>query len=358
MKARWRILVLAALAAVSVAGCGGNQASVRSTVRQAVGEERIRVAVLPFDNLSQRAGADRAVTQVVITYLLESDLFEVIEPGHVNKVMADLRIRTPSEEVDPETAKRLGEKLNAELLFIGVVQEYGEVRVAADVYPAVSLSARIIDVYTGSILWSASVAQTGADTVVIFDFGRINSLPKLTQVVVEKMTSSLRNVAPRILEAVKQGRKSREAAPASPAPPPPATPAGPPPAAGAPLGEEQLKGLLREVSGFVRSAVGYRKHFYDTVEAVYEIEGRKISIRIVDYATPEAASKAMASEHPGRAPGSFQDLPAYTWESAFGLTHLDIVAGRFGLYASGPAGAVEGIQRLASALVAGLREAR
>jgi len=350
-------MALLPLVAVGLAGCAGEQAAITATVRQAVGNERIRLAVLPFDNLSQKPGAERAVTQTILTYLLASDLFEVIEPGHVNRVLADLRVRSAAEEIDPETARKLGQRLNAELLLIGVVQEYGEVRVANDVYPAVSLSMRILDVYTGSILWSASAAQTGADTVVIFDFGRITSLPKLTQVLVEKMARGLQASAPRIVEAVKRGREA--GLPAAPTPPPPSAPVTvPPPAPQGPLAEAQLKALLRDVSGFTRSEVGYRKHFYDTVEAVYAVEGTRIPVRLVDYASPERAANFMTGEHAGVAPATFANLPAYMWESQFGLVHLDVVAGRFGLYLSGPSGAAANLQRLAQALIAGLQDVR
>lgn len=350
----WRVLVLVPLVAVGLAGCAGGQATITAAVRGAVGPERIRLAVLPFDNLTQKPGADRAVTQTILTYLLASELFDVIEPGHVNKVLADLRIRSAAEEIDPETARKLGQRLNAELLLIGVVQEYGEVRVANDVYPAVSLSMRILDVHTGSILWSASAAQTGADTVVIFDVGRITSLPKLTQVLVEKMARDLQRSAPRILEAVKQGR----AAALPPAPPPPPPVAAPAPTPQGLLTESQLKALVRDIPGFTRSEVRYRKHFYDTVEAVYAIEGIRVAVRLVDYTSPEQATKFMAEEHPGVTAGTFADLPVYSWESQFGLAHLDVVIGRFGLYLAGPAREAGILQRLAQALIAALLEAR
>lgn len=344
--------------ALVVSGCGGTGTAIKSTVRQAVGDERIRVAVLPLDNLSQKAGADRAVTQVIVTYLLASDLFEVVEPGHVNRALLDLRIRSATEEVDPATARKLGETLDAELLLIGAVQEYGEVRVASDTYPAVSLSARLLDAYSGAILWSASVSQTGADTVVIFDIGRITSLPKLTQVVVEKLTASLQEAAPRVLQAVKAGREARKTAmtapPAAPAPPPA------PPIVTAPtrvvLTQEQLTGLLREVPGFVRAAVEFSKHFYASAQAAYEGDRGRIQVRLVDYTDPAQAKQVMASEHAGQSAATFGDLPGYVGESQFGLLHLDIVAGRFGLYLSGAPSTREHMERLAQTLLGGLAD--
>lgn len=353
---RWLFVAPVVLLAFGLAGCTREQAAITAAVRQEVGSERIRLAVLPFDNLSRSPGADRAVTQTILTYLLASDLFEVIEPGHVNKVLADLRIRSPTEEIDPETARKLGQRLNAELLLIGIVQEYGEVRVANDVYPAVSLSARILDAYTGSILWSASVAQTGADTVIIFDFGRITSLPKLTQVVIEKMVRGLQTSAPSIIAAVKRGREAKPPAPA--APPPGAPAAVPKPAPSGPLSEAQLKALLRDVPGFTRSEIRHRKHFYATVEAVYAIEGVRIAVRLVDYTGSEQAARFMAEEHAGVTASTFSALPAYAWESRFRLAHLDVVVGRFGLYLSGPISALPTLQRLAEALIDGLREVR
>ncbi len=352
------VLMLTIGLTLVVSGCTGSGTAIKSTVRKAVGEERIRVAVLPLDNLSQKAGADRAVTQVIVTYLLASDLFEVVEPGHVNKVLLDLRIRSATEEVDPETARKLGETLDAELLLIGAVQEYGEVRVASDTYPAVSLSARLLDAYTGTILWSASVSQTGADSVVIFDIGRITSLPKLTQVVVEKLTASLEEAAPRILKAVKTGREARKAAPPTvpAAPAPPAAPPVPSAPAGIALTPEQLTGLLREIPGFVRSAVEFSKHFYASAQATYEGDGRRIRVRLVDYTDAEQAKQATASEHAGQSAATFGNFPAYVGESQFGLLHLDIVSGRFGLYLSGAVGAREHMERLAQTLLGGLAD--
>jgi hypothetical protein len=124
------------------------------------------------------------------------------------------------------------------------------------------------------------------------------------------------------------------------------------------LSEEQLRGLLREVAGFSRSAVEYQKHVYGTVEAGYEGGGRKVTAKLVDYTSAEQARQFLAAEHPGQTPGSFANLPAYVGESQFGILHLNVVVGRFGLYLSGPVDARETVERVGRALLGGLQEVR
>jgi hypothetical protein len=354
------VLLGATLLLLAAAGCKQN---LKVYVDQQNGE-RMRIAVLPFDNVSPNQEAGRVVTQTAITYLLSTGAFEVIEPGVVSAAMAETGVRV-NDGISTDDCRKLQAKLSAQAFLVGMVEEFGDVRINADSYPSFSCSARLIDAETAKILWAATISKTGDDNVKIFDIGRVSSLGKLTKLAMGTMADSLATSKKTLLAGM---GKYPTATPTQE--PPKTTPGTTGPAKyldEAPAyGEKELSGLLKDVEKFKAGVVTYTKHFHDTVETTYVIDGtnKGIQVKLVDYRTPATTEKFLVHYHPDDTATSFAGLKAFagqTTDSPVHQTppafyyHLDLGAGRFGLFLRGPKEKQVEIEALATGLINALK---
>ena len=119
-----------------------------------------KVAVLPFDNLSQDRSAGDKVQKIFYLELLSLDVFEVAEPGQVTKV-----IRAGAGSLDALGAndyQKLGKDLGVEALFVGSVIDFAEGRTGTNSTPDVTIQLRLIETQTGATIWSAGQTRSGA----------------------------------------------------------------------------------------------------------------------------------------------------------------------------------------------------
>ncbi len=120
-----------------------------------------RVAVLPFENLTQERTAGEKVQKIFLTELLASEAFEVVEPGQVTQALRASRIEQV-EALGPADLKKLGETLKAQGIFIGSVVDYAETRSGSTPAPDVTIQLRLVESQTGVTVWSASRTRSGA----------------------------------------------------------------------------------------------------------------------------------------------------------------------------------------------------
>lgn len=374
-------LILVALAAL-MAGCKGGGPSSRIFVKNGQ-TQRMRIAVLPFDNVSKDPDAGRVLTNTIVTYLLSTGDFDVVEPGIVNSSLQSEGARL-TEGITVETCQKLQPKLTADAYIIGMVEEYGEVRVGADTYPAISFSARLVDARTADILWAATISKTGADSVKLFDIGRIASLGKLSKQAVASMAVSLASSRQHIANDLESttvllaAAAKKDTQVALPAPggetvtvlantTAPAVPATTPAASAAPsgksmdeaatYGERELTDLLKDVGTAKLGAVTYKKHFHDTIETRYTLgeTGKFVELRFTDYRKAVSSEKLLEHYHPGETKSTFDSLPAFTKQSDFGYYHLDVAVGRFGIFLRGPKDRQTDIEALGRGIIGLLR---
>lgn len=151
-----------------------------------------RVAVLSFNGAQGDLAAD------LMTQSLMEHGADVIERQHLDAVMKEQSL-TSSSAFDPATARQLGRLLGVDALFVGTVAQStpqssyivtnSKVNIGSGVTQVnngtvysegsvlgmpdsqilsttanVSLVSRMVDVQTGSILWSASMGYEGFDT--------------------------------------------------------------------------------------------------------------------------------------------------------------------------------------------------
>jgi TolB-like protein len=149
------------------------------------------LAILPFNNYSGTEDAGKQVTDAFLVEFLKKPFFNVVEPGQVDGVMRDERIRS-SDQINYATAKFFKDKLAADYVLIGAVNEYTYQKKGESETPLVGFSARILDTSNGQIIWAATHSRSGDDAELIFNWGMVTSLTKLTQLCVHDVTSSIK----------------------------------------------------------------------------------------------------------------------------------------------------------------------
>lgn len=124
-----------------------------------------KVAVLPFNNLSDDRYAGEKVRSSLTVELMSRLLFDVVEQGEVSKVLAVIIRQEGYEEgravqVDKETLNLIGEKLGVQAVVLGSVDDYSGTRAGTSGLVAVSI--RMLDTGSGTILWQVKVIERGA----------------------------------------------------------------------------------------------------------------------------------------------------------------------------------------------------
>ena len=119
-----------------------------------------RLAVLPFDNQTSAVRAGSIVADVLASALVAAGGLPVADPGEV----ADLLRR---ENLDPiDVARwpapvRLGRLLQASHVLQGAVTEY-RYKPGLSETPVVGVTARLVEVASGEIVWTATHARSGS----------------------------------------------------------------------------------------------------------------------------------------------------------------------------------------------------
>lgn len=175
MRSPGRALALLAGAALVLLGCAA--ASPRPAP---VTGERPRLALLPLENLSGHPEAGDLVTRVVFVTLERTGCCELVEPGEVEALLAELRLRTPGMLARAEVAE-LSSRLRAPYLMLGTILESGPVRTPDGEVPSVGLALRLVSGDSAKVLWSGLKVRTGEDRETVFGWGRERSLERVTE---------------------------------------------------------------------------------------------------------------------------------------------------------------------------------
>ena len=117
-----------------------------------------KVAVLPFDNLTQERSAGDKVQKIFYLELLALDVFEVTEPGQVNKVLRG----APTDALGPAELQRLGKDLGVDAVFTGTVVDFADTHAGNTPTPEVTVQLRLIDTHSGTTVWSTGQTRSGA----------------------------------------------------------------------------------------------------------------------------------------------------------------------------------------------------
>lgn len=148
-----------ALLAAALAGCGGLRPTLFLHPEYNFGFVE-RVAVIPFENLTNERGAASRATRYFISQLLASESFEVIEPGEVTRVLNEhATVRTG--DLTQDQIRAIGQALKVQGLFLGTVNETSAARSGTSSEHVVTLVVRMVETETGETVWSATHTESG-----------------------------------------------------------------------------------------------------------------------------------------------------------------------------------------------------
>ncbi|MBI5441498.1 MAG: hypothetical protein HY900_09860 [Deltaproteobacteria bacterium] len=172
-------------------GCAGSPA-IKSFLRKDVDLTYVRtVGVLPFELQGGSSGIAEQAREITITQVLGTGVFDVVDKGRVDSALKEEGIEK-TQTVDPAAMKRLGQRLKVQAFLLGSVDQAGDIRAGASVYPEVTLTLRLIDSEAGVLLWQASGRGTGYSlTDRLFGTGSKNSF-QVTLDLLARLFSTLR----------------------------------------------------------------------------------------------------------------------------------------------------------------------
>jgi len=119
-----------------------------------------RVAIIPFENLSEDRGAGARATNIFLAEMLSAKAFDVVEPGEVARVLAKQSVVRVSE-LTAEQIQAIGRELKVQALFFGIVNESMTYRDGSATAAKVNMTVRMVETEKGETVWSSSATAGG-----------------------------------------------------------------------------------------------------------------------------------------------------------------------------------------------------
>jgi TolB-like protein len=142
-----------------------------------------RIAILPFDNLTDNAGAVNDILPWIKDRVEEMG-FQVVDENITSEVLCRERLRLATD-LPGEASRKVGNILKADTMLAGTVFSY-----KTDKNPVIGISARLIDTATGYIIWADYASDTGENFTGLLGLRTITSINKLIPKVVDQLLSS------------------------------------------------------------------------------------------------------------------------------------------------------------------------
>ncbi len=150
-----------------------------------------RVAVLPFQNGTERGGAALIVDDLLVVSLVRVGLFEMADPGELTYGLQTLGL-APYGAIDLDALRSIGGKVGVDAVILGRVEDYNEgLRPGTSTSPSIAIDARMLDTRTGKILWMGYHEGRGEEYQIVLDFGKIKSMVPLAMRVISEMVSTM-----------------------------------------------------------------------------------------------------------------------------------------------------------------------
>lgn len=191
---RFRALIVPILLAISLAGCSsGSRLYVNPEADMTFYK---RVAVVPFDNLTGERYASERVARALITELVMTNRFEVVEPGEyitaLDKIGGEPNVEG---KFDSEKLRAAAVSVQATGLLRGSVSEYRMQRVGMSDAPVVTFDVSMYDVATGKLVWQSSITRRGKARFPIFGGTGTRTFGLLVQQACEDLVNKLESEA-------------------------------------------------------------------------------------------------------------------------------------------------------------------
>lgn len=118
-----------------------------------------KVAIMPFRAPSELVGS--SVSDMFVTEILKAGRYELVERSQMAQVLNESELSLAG--LSAAKAVEVGNMLGADGVIVGTVDEYNTVNIKGRTYPAVGISARLIECDTGKVIWSADLAERCED---------------------------------------------------------------------------------------------------------------------------------------------------------------------------------------------------
>ncbi|GBE41939.1 MAG TPA: hypothetical protein ENH50_07515 [Nitrospirae bacterium] len=145
--------------------------------------DREKIAVLPFDNLSNESNVIKMITPELKQRLKDRGLY-VINEDVLSDFLCDKRGRSAGY-ISKEIARKVGGELGAKTILAGAVVSF-----SSEGIPNVGILARLIDSSTGVILWADYASVSGDDYSMAFGLGTIKKIEDLVPKALDKLFAS------------------------------------------------------------------------------------------------------------------------------------------------------------------------
>ncbi|MBI2930245.1 MAG: DUF799 family lipoprotein [Planctomycetes bacterium] len=173
---------------LAAGGCGSVSNSVYTHEQFDLGSIT-KVAVLPFQNFSTESRAGERILSIFCSELLSMRLFDVVDPAQTADYLKVAKV--DSATLSSPELKKFKQALGVNAVVFGSVDEYSMQAATGDSFPVVTVSARMVDVETGTVLWMCSASASGDPKVPILSLGRVKTLPEMAQTVCRHLVETL-----------------------------------------------------------------------------------------------------------------------------------------------------------------------
>ena len=182
MCMQWCAVRLAVLvtAACVLAACG---LSVQEQWARPGAALLTRLAVLPFENQTPALRAGVVASDLLVSELLATGAVGLMDPSEVTDLLRRDGL-DPGDVTHLPSAQRLGRILQVSHVLKGSVTEF-RYKPGLSETPVVGITARVVDVASGEVVWTASQARSGSS------WFREDGLARLAQVIVRDMAQHL-----------------------------------------------------------------------------------------------------------------------------------------------------------------------
>jgi len=160
--------------------------SLFANAEAALPSDKIKIALFPFENLTDDNNALKEIMSVLKSQLEKKGL-EIVDDDSLNKFLLKERIRSTGY-ISRDIAQKMGKELNVKAIFIGSITSYYPLK-----NPQVGMLARLIDSTSGVILWANQASATGEDYTKILGLGTVKTMDSLIPIVVGRLLDSFSN---------------------------------------------------------------------------------------------------------------------------------------------------------------------
>ncbi len=149
-----------------------------------------RIAVMPFDNLTNDKFAGEVVRHVVVSELLATGVADVVVPGQGIDVFNKMGIKSVSS-LNEKQIIEIGRSLKVQALILGTIEQYGETKTGSVSAPEVTVTLMMADTTSGTIVWSITNTRGGASFMARHFGARSDTLSETVLAVVRESVQTL-----------------------------------------------------------------------------------------------------------------------------------------------------------------------